>query len=152
MRVNLINPDLLCDQHLMAEYRESFMLPGSMRLWLKKQSVSDIRKKIPAKFPLGGGHILFFADKGKYMSDRYQILIAELNARGYKLNGDRQAYPLEVHPIEFQNDYIPDDDAYDLIHDRIRSRILLKPEWYRYKGVKFTDLAPSLQNKLLFLE
>lgn len=150
MRVNLVEPTLLTDQHLMAEYREAFMLPGSMRLWLQKQTVEGIRKKIPKKYPLGGGHILFFADKGQFMADRYQILIEELKFRGYDLNPERSEYPIDVHPETFRKDYTPDEDAMDLIHERIRSRILQKPEWYRYLGIKFTELGKDIQEKLLF--
>lgn len=150
MRVNLVNPGFLTDQHLMAEYRESFMLPGSLKNWLKTQTISAIENKIPEKFPLGKGHILFFANKGKYMSDRYNLLINELSKRGYDLDFSRKTYPLHIHPTEFQNNYTPDEDAFSLIYERISSRILLKPEWYKYKGVSFVKLSSELQNNLLF--
>jgi len=152
MRVNLVNPEFLCDQHLLAEYRESFMLPGSLKRWLKTQSTNQILEKIPKKFCLGPGHILFFADKGIYMKKRYELLISELLKRGFKLDENRNQYPLDVHPSEFRKDYVPDQQALLIIQKRISEKIMKKPWWYRYFGVKFTELDNSIQRKLLFID
>lgn len=150
MRVNLVDPKLLTDQHLMAEYRESFMLPGSMPRWFANQSLEDMVNKVPKEFTLGKGHMLFFLDKGLYMSKRYTLLIAELKRRQFTLDPDRSSYPLDVHAPCLRSDYSPSEFAIREIKARIRSRILEKPSWYRYCGTPVTELPLKTYNRLLF--
>ena len=62
-RINIVEPSELTDQHLIAEYREITMVPGS----LKRTLVSKIgyqEKRVPKKFTLNGGHVYFFYNKG----------------------------------------------------------------------------------------
>ena len=56
VRVNIINPKYLADQHLRAEYLEIIMLVTYVRKHPK------IKKELPKKYCLGTGHILFFKD------------------------------------------------------------------------------------------
>ena len=73
-RINIIEPSELTDQHLIAEYREIFMVGGSLRRTLKSKS-GYMESKVPKKFTLNNGHVYFFYNKGKYLHNRYLQLI-----------------------------------------------------------------------------
>ena len=64
-RINIIPVEDLTDQHLMAEYREIFMIGPALQKSLQSESWNS--NKIPNKFTLGKGHVMFFYDKGKYL-------------------------------------------------------------------------------------
>ena len=49
----------------MAEYREIFMIGSALQISLKSKDWDP--KRIPKKFTLGTGHVMFFYDKGKYL-------------------------------------------------------------------------------------
>jgi deoxyribonuclease (pyrimidine dimer) len=62
VRINLIKPNYLTDEHLIAEYNEILMLLGYVRKYPK------LNNNIPKEYKLGKGHILFlqrqlFAEK-----------------------------------------------------------------------------------------
>lgn len=78
-RINVgVPPSELCDQHLVAEYRE---LP---RLW-------SFRPKSPAPphFCLGRGHVLWCAQYPGMLAARYLELVAEMRHRGFKVSYPR---------------------------------------------------------------
>lgn len=129
-RINLVDPSELTDQHLIAEYRESRLLVANMRR-IFATSGTD-RKKIPASFTLNKGHVLFFKDKGKYISKRYQQLIGEMLNRGF----EPQFLTLDtsVWPSEFFNDWTPSERDKDIVRERIALRISQRPGWYRQRG------------------
>lgn len=56
IRINLIDPVKLSDQHLIAEYNEILMLLGYVRKYHKVEN-------IPENYKLGTGHIKFFKKK-----------------------------------------------------------------------------------------
>ena len=56
-RINLIDPSLLCDKHLMAEYRELIRIPNAV--FGRKMEP----KPITDDNVLGEGHVKFFSDK-----------------------------------------------------------------------------------------
>lgn len=71
-RINVgVSPHELCDQHLVAEYRE---LP---RLW----NFSS-KSKPPSQFKLGAGHVLWCAQYQGMLHDRYVALVREMLDRG----------------------------------------------------------------------
>ncbi len=56
-RINLVPPEELCDQHLLAEHRELTRIPNAVakgKYHLKGQ---------PAEYKLGEGHVRFFFNK-----------------------------------------------------------------------------------------
>ena len=68
MRFNIgISPKLLTDEHLFAESRELKFLPAYYGKYGDKG-----RSRVPDKFTLGTGHILFFAYKPTYSLTRYK--------------------------------------------------------------------------------
>lgn len=129
-RINIIEPSELTDQHLIAEYREITMVPGS----LKRTLVSKIgyqEKKVPKKFTLNGGHVYFFYNKGKYLDERYKQLINEMKSRGFNPDPNRK-FPTDVFKNNgLYNNWIPTIEDQKIIRQRIAERIASKPNWYR---------------------
>ena len=58
-RINIISPSELTDQHLIAEYREIFMVAGSLKRTLISKS-GFVESKVPKNFTLNSGHVYFF--------------------------------------------------------------------------------------------
>ena len=83
VRINLIHPRYLTDQHLIAEYNEILMLLG----YVKKHSNIEI-ENLPKEYKLGKGHILFFKNKLKYLKKRFNKIKKELQRRGFKPTKD----------------------------------------------------------------
>jgi len=131
-RINIIPVEELTDQHLMAEYREIFMIGSSLQRSLNSKNW-DI-KRIPKNFTLNKGHVLFFYDKGKYLFKRYDEIREELKKRNFKLD-DHRHFKTSQFPIEYFNDWKPTVEDQKIIRQRIEERILQKPEWYRHYGV-----------------
>ncbi len=81
VRINLINPRYLSDQHLIAEYDEILMLLG----YVKKYSILKL-EEIPKKYCFGEGHIKFFKNKLLYLKRRHELIKKEMQNRGFKTN------------------------------------------------------------------
>ena len=129
-RINIIDVSELTDQHLIAEYREITMVPGSLRRTLVSK-IGYQEKKVPKKFTLNGGHVYFFYNKGKYLYNRYQELISEMKKRGFKPDSDRK-FPRDIFKDNgLYNDWIPTIEDQKIIRKRIAERIASKPNWYR---------------------
>lgn len=118
-RINLVPPEELCDQHLLAEWRE---LP---RLALAAtKAAADC--KLPEVYVLGAGHMKFFYDKGIFLERRHRVLTAELKARGFKLT----EHPPFVMSRRFgYHDYEPTLEALELNRARIADRMPVKPRF-----------------------
>ena len=129
VRINLVEPKKLTDQHLVAEFNETLMLFGQ----IKKCSTENI----PKNYCLGTGHIRFFFDKLVFLKKRFEKLKREMIKRGF-----RPTKELDISGFEqcLQNDWIPSKIDIDLNKKRIRERIRQKPDFYRYYG-KHKDLA-----------
>lgn len=135
-RINVIDPNDLTDQHLMAEYRELPMIMGSLRRSLKSKKGLP---KIPPKYTLNAGHVTFFYNKGKFLYNRYQLLIEHLQKRGYQLDPERKADFSVFHENGLYYDWEPDDHARRINLERITERIAAKPHWYRWYGKSLTS-------------
>ena len=127
-RINIINPSELTDQHLVAEYRELFMVGSSLQRSLKSPNW-DVNR-IPNKFTLNTGYVMFFYDKGKYLHKRYIQLREEMKVRGMKPD-DTRVFKREQWPNELYNDWIPTIEDQQIIRQRIEEKIAEKPDWYR---------------------
>ena len=130
-RINVIDPKDLTDQHLMAEYRELPMVMGSLRRSLKSKRGLP---KIPNQYTLNAGHVTFFYNKGKFLYNRYQLLIKHLQERGYVLDPDRKADFSVFIENGLNGDWTPNNHAHVINKQRINERIAAKPHWYRYYG------------------
>jgi deoxyribonuclease (pyrimidine dimer) len=126
-----VPPDELYDQHLIAEYREIRLLAANLRRSFASKKGID-KNRIPQEFTLMSGHILFFADKGKYIEKRYKSLQEEMLHRGF--TPQYKDIDTSVWPREYFNDWQPTERDYKIIRARIASKVAMKPEWYRYYG------------------
>jgi deoxyribonuclease (pyrimidine dimer) len=135
-RINLVPVENLADQHLFAEWREIKMVPAALRRSLRTKSIQVIQNSIPGKYTLNTGHVTFFYNKMKFLTERYRLLTGELVKREYNINSDPDfRYFFGDLPKEFNHvDWHPDKKEVDINIERISARISEKPEWYRYYG------------------
>ena len=129
-RINLVNPSELTDQHLIAEYREIFMVGGSLKRTLVSKSGYQ-ESRVPKKYTLNRGHVYFFYNKGAYLHRRYHELIDEMKRRGFQPDKSR-VFPTKVFKDNgLYNDWTPTIEDYKIIRERIQQKIDMKPDWYR---------------------
>ena len=129
-RINIVPPTELTDQHLIAEYREIFMIAGSLKRTLN--SKTGLKKdKIPKKYTLNRGHVYFFYDKGKYLYKRYNCIIIEMKKRGFNPTKSRPFPSRIFKDNNLFNDWSPSIKDYEIIRERIKQKISLKPNWYK---------------------
>lgn len=148
-RINIIDPTLLADQHLVAEYRETAMVPASLKRTLT--SVKGYRvKAIPSKFTLNSGHVTFFYNKLQYLSDRYESLVAEMMRR--RMTPDlTRVLNFDGIPNECFGDWTPSKAEQRIVIDRITQRLRQRDGWYRYHG-KIVDVQQLVDGMEKFLE
>ena len=129
-RINIISPSELTDQHLIAEYREIFMVAGSLKRTLISKS-GFVESKVPKNFTLNNGHVYFFYNKGKYLYKRYNLIIKEMKSRGFKPDENR-IFPTDIFIMNnLFNDWEPNQSDIKIIRKRINEKIAMKPSWYR---------------------
>ncbi len=126
VRVNLIDAKKLSDQHLIAEYNEILMLLGYVR---KHPS----NYQIDHDYCLGNGQIRFFKAKLLYLKKRYESIKKEMKLRGFQR---RKTVDLRDFPKELWGDWNPNPKHFKIIKERLREKIKLKPNYYRYYKVK----------------
>jgi deoxyribonuclease (pyrimidine dimer) len=126
VRINLISPNKLADQHLIAEYNEMLMLLG----YVKKFPSLD---GIPKEYCLGKGHIKFFKNKLVYLRERHSEIIKEMRRRGFAVN---RRINLRKFRKELCNNWKPSARDFEIIKERLKWKIEKKPEFYRYYGEK----------------
>jgi deoxyribonuclease (pyrimidine dimer) len=119
VRVNIINPRFLTDQHLIAEYNELLMLVAYIRKFPKKEG-------IPLRYCLGKGHMKFFKDKLGYLKKRHELLKKEMKIRGFKARKS-------LGKVN-SKDWKASSKDKEIIKKRIIEKIKLKPGFYRYYG------------------
>lgn len=124
VRVNIISPSKLADQHLIAEYDEILMLFGYVRRFPKKEG-------IPAQYCLGTGHIRFFKDKLLYLKKRHELLKEEMRKRNFKPS---RTINVTDYPKELRNDWRPTKKDESIIIARLTEKLNNKSGWYRYYG------------------
>ena len=129
-RINVVDPDELTDQHLIAEYRESRLLCANLQRTLNSKHGFQ-EKKVPKEFTLNSGHCYFFYNKGKYIHERYESLRKEMQKRNFSADLD---FPVEKWPSHLYNDWIPTERDKNIVRERIALRISQRPNWYRYYG------------------
>lgn len=124
VRINLIEPKVLSDQHLIAEHNEIQMLMTTLLKYGHKETTQH-------EFTLGRGHMRFFYNKPHYIWNRLQKLNLECKNRGFNCSIRRENFLNEC--ININNiDYKPTNNDILIIKHRIRERLFQKPSWYRY--------------------
>ncbi len=136
MRINIVNPSQLLDQHLIAEIREIKMLPKSLVRSIKSARglcISDIS----STYTLNKGHGYFFYDKLLYIEDRFQELLQEAKERGFNITSTELYYPefdYSSIPSTCYGNYEPTKEEQAINIERIDLRVQERPSFYRYCG------------------
>ena len=123
----------LADQHLVAEYREMFMVGSALQRTLASKNRDKSLSSIPEKFTLNTGHVKFFYNKGEYLHKRYIALQEEMKARGMNPDPER-VFKREQWPDELYNDWTPSEQEQAILRERLQERIDQKPDWYRWSN------------------
>ena len=118
-RINVIQPSELTGKHLVAEVHEITRIFGLAR----KAQYEIHKKKIPNEYTLGTGHCLFFLDKLKYITERYNSLCTEMVHRGYVCNRVEQSELERGIDRSLFWDYKVTDAALALNRARISERL-----------------------------
>lgn len=124
VRINIVSPEELKDQHLIAEYNEILMLFGHVRKY------PEVRNQ-PKEYCLGEGHINFFKDKLKYLKERHELLKKEMRRRGFRAE---KSVGLSDFPGKLKNNWKPKEKDFEIIRARLREKMKSKPGYYRYFG------------------
>ena len=130
-RINIVPLQELADQHLVAEYREMFMVGSALQRTLASKNRDKSLSSIPEKFTLNTGHVKFFYNKGEYLHKRYDAIVEEMKRRGMNPDPERK-FKREQWPDELYNDWDPDEQELEIVRQRIQERIEAKPDWYRW--------------------
>ena len=126
VRINLINPRFLTDQHLIAEYNEILMLFSYVRKYPHTHF-----NRIPKNYKLGEGHILFFKNKLKYLKNRFDLIKKEMYRRSFYA---RKKINFNNIDRELIKDWKPSNIDKEIIKKRLIEKINLKDNYYRYYG------------------
>jgi len=90
-RINLgVSPEELCDQMLIAEYRE---LPRMCAFAEKRHDTYRGYGPRPLRFTLNTGHMCYFLPYGKTLQKRFNDLCAEMRYRGFTAQYEWKGYP-----------------------------------------------------------
>ena len=120
-RINVLCPSELNNKMLVAEAHEITRVFG-----LARKAQFDImqgKRNVPLEYKLGENHVLFFYNKLKFIADRYESLVAEMQHRGYKPNPISRKDLLDKIDTRLYNDYIPTQEAIAINRERINLRL-----------------------------
>lgn len=125
-RVNVITPNELVNKHLIGEIHEITRVFGLVRkAQERKINKYNFKEKIkqPSAYTMGTGHVYFFYDKLKFITDRYYALCEEAKVRGYKVNPiEKESLTSGINDWWF-NDYQPTEEAKTVNRTRINDRL-----------------------------
>ena len=111
------------------------MIGSSLQRSLRSPNWEKTKKSIPKQFTLNKGHVKFFYDKGKYLSERYDELIKEMKKRDMNPDPSR-TFKQEQWPDELYKNWTPNDIDLKVVRKRIKTKINLKPDWYKWNNKK----------------
>lgn len=138
VRVNLVPPNELADQHLVAEYREILLLAGYVE---RHPSLENL----PKEYALGRGHMRFFKDKLGYLSKRHESIRAEMKKRGFT---PRIRLSTKGFSRRHLGQWKPGKRDIEIAKRRLLQRLLGKPRFYRHYGkVMGTSFWRRMMNK-----
>lgn len=138
MRCNVISPQKLSDQHLIAERSELLMIPALLVAAQQRNAVEDILLRIPSRLCLGWGHKLFWLDKFLYLEKRFEQLTYEMLRRNFKPNAQLRLKVNLAKDYGLYRDWKPTTADELLLLLRIKERLLLRFQWYRYYSSPIT--------------
>ena len=152
MRVNVVHPMFLSDQHLVAEYREVKMGPKALSRSLGSEKGVDL-KRISPVYTLNTGHTYFFYDKNGFLEKRLAQLVKEMQSRGIATNhteliDDKYDYHPDVFDDKWWGDYQPTVEALNINMERINQRFSIKLDgWYRFWGRPAMDMNDIISTR-----
>lgn len=126
VRINLLEPGALSDQHLVAEYHEILLLLGYVRKHPRVNSKN-------AHFLINP--VRYFSDKLAYLEERHRLLREEMKRRGFK---PRKLPRTSMFPKKRFKKFIPNKTQMQEIKARISYRLRNPPfkGFYHYYGEK----------------
>lgn len=135
-RINLVPPQELCDQHLLAEWRELTRIPNGIVSGKYVVNLAEIPEHYTVRTednPAGGrGHVKFFFNKLKFLHQRYNAIRQELARRRLPRQNFWPVYQFPYfHRHLLWQDYQPTPEAIALNRKRIAERMPKQP---RYAG------------------
>jgi hypothetical protein len=120
-RINCVDPSLLSQLHLIAEYRELPRIFGNIKNAIDRgESPTD--KRNPTNYVLGKGHVRFFYNKALWLLNRQKALISECLSRGYDIKYTSLDELIIGIPYEWCNDWDPSITDIELNISRINER------------------------------
>ena len=130
-RINTIDPSILTDKHLLAEYKEITRPFNKVINRIEKHGINDALTncKIPERYTLGSGHETFFFNKLEWLYNRYLSLYRELKSRSFNVNSEAfkeiSTAFLKLAPTPYWNSYepSPEDHYLNMVRICIRSNL-----------------------------
>lgn len=121
-RINLIEPEELCDQHLLAEHRELTRIPN------KVCSGHFSLHNQPNAYTLGTGHVKFFYTRLLYLLRRYGQIHTECIRRGFNV---QYRWPSDSFTLakQYWQNYDPTEQAIETNMQRIHDRMPANPRY-----------------------
>lgn len=121
-RINCIPPQELSGPHLVAEYRELPRVFALVKAAIVRGEHPDDRRN-PRQYTLGTGHVRFFYSRLGFLAKRQAALVAEMQSRGYNPQFTNSTELLRDMPVEWCNDWVPDETAQAINRQRIALRL-----------------------------
>lgn len=134
-RINCVDPQFLADQHLFIEFREITRVRNLAR------PLKDY-----GHYCMGDGHVKFFYDKSKYLSDRLEAIQEEMDKRKI-WNYQRKVYG--THGPGLDNDWQPDRVARLTNAIRLDNKVREQLDFYTYYGKR---VEPDFYLQLFTME
>ena len=142
-RINVVPVEELCNQHLMAEFRELTRIPGGI-IWGR---LKPLYPDAPVDYVLGEGHVRFFAGRCAFLYRRYGQLIAECRYRSFGI----QPLPFydwvdQLKAAGSWGDYEPTEAAIALNRQRIVNRMPTRARWTARRAptwAKYDNQVPN---------
>lgn len=125
-RINVVPVEELSDQHLIAEYREIPRIIKQEHIY-----IGDA----PDKYVLGKGHVKWAVKHGNFCMYRYYLICEEMKHRGFKVNysyEDLDKLATDNQVRLYTQNYCPTDDDIELSRNRIKEKLSMKPQWYKW--------------------
>lgn len=120
-RINVVPVEELCDQHLLAEFRELTRIPNCVASGKLKYHYDDRSDR----YILGSGHVKFFTNKLGWLKDRYDHLYVECRKRGFNVKYIFPVPELAAKGFKFEH-WDVDNNAMAINRNRIQERMPAK--------------------------
>lgn len=118
-RVNLVPPEELTRQHLVAEYRE---IPRIFEL-AYRWHLAGRPGSLPERYGMGAGHMRFFYTRLGFVCRRHRLLVLEFWERGYRPIFEHTLELLMRCPADMRAMWEPTEQDIAVSRQRIRERL-----------------------------